>query len=119
MMDDLKIKAMDAHSKKHLIYDVLYGFIQLSPLEWEIIQSPFFQRLRWIKQLGFSFFTFPGAEHSRFGHSRLGPFQRRPIPLRMHAGAAPCIHWARVADEGGRSQGTGRSSRRQGRWLGV
>ena len=56
-------------SKSTLIYDPLYGFIKLSPLEVEIIQSPFFQRLRWIKQLGFSFYVFPGAEHSRFGHS--------------------------------------------------
>ncbi|MCB9091891.1 MAG: HD domain-containing protein [Halobacteriovoraceae bacterium] len=55
--------------KNHLIYDVLYGFIQLTPVEWEIIHSPFYQRLRWIKQLGFSFYTYPGAEHSRYGHS--------------------------------------------------
>ncbi|MDH4469003.1 MAG: HD domain-containing protein [Bacteriovoracaceae bacterium] len=70
-MDDKSIssRAINAIPKKHLIYDVLYGFIQLTPLEWEIIQSPFFQRLRWIKQLGFSFYTFPGAEHSRYGHS--------------------------------------------------
>jgi HD superfamily phosphohydrolase len=55
--------------KPHLIYDVLYGFVRLTPLEWRIIHSPFYQRLKWIKQLGFSFYTFPGAEHSRFGHS--------------------------------------------------
>lgn len=56
-------------TKKNLIYDVLYGFVPLSPVEWEIIHSPFYQRLRWIKQLGFTCYTFPGAEHSRFGHS--------------------------------------------------
>jgi len=38
-------------AKKNLIYDVLYGFVPLSPVEWEIIHSPFYQRLRWIKQL--------------------------------------------------------------------
>ncbi len=51
------------------VYDPLYGFIDLTPLEMEIIHSPFFQRLRWIKQLGFSFYVFHGAEHSRYGHS--------------------------------------------------
>ncbi len=56
-------------AKKRLIYDVLYGFIRLTPIEWEIIHTPYYQRLKWIKQLGFSFYTYPGAEHSRFGHS--------------------------------------------------
>jgi uncharacterized protein len=62
------MEATSGH-RTRLVYDPIYGFIRLSPLEWEIIQSPFYQRLRWIKQLGFSFYIFPGAEHSRFGHS--------------------------------------------------
>lgn len=61
--------SMDAPSKSRLIYDPLYGFIHLTNLEWDIIHTPFYQRLKWIKQLGFTFYTFPGAEHSRFGHS--------------------------------------------------
>lgn len=56
-------------TKSRVIFDPIYGFIKLTPMEWEIIHSPFYQRLRWIKQLGFSFYVFPGAEHSRFGHS--------------------------------------------------
>ena len=60
---------MVAPTKNKIIFDPLYGFIDITPLEWEIIHSPFYQRLRWIKQIGFSFYTFPGAEHSRFGHS--------------------------------------------------
>ncbi len=60
---------MEAAIKKRIIYDPLYSFIRLTELEWEIIKSPFYQRLRWIKQLGFSSYVFPGAEHSRFGHS--------------------------------------------------
>lgn len=55
--------------KNHVIYDPIYGFIKLNPIEFEIISSPFYQRLRWIKQLGFSCYVFPGAEHSRFHHS--------------------------------------------------
>jgi len=51
-----------------VIYDVLYGFIPITEWEEKIINSPFFQRLRWIKQLGFANYVFPGAEHNRFAH---------------------------------------------------
>ncbi len=50
------------------IFDVLYGFIPITEWEERIINSPFFQRLRWIKQLGFANYIFPGAEHNRFAH---------------------------------------------------
>lgn len=61
--------AQSTNQKNHVIYDPIYGFIKLNPIEFEIISSPFYQRLRWIKQLGFSCYVFPGAEHSRFHHS--------------------------------------------------
>ncbi|MGK5083676.1 HD domain-containing protein [Bdellovibrionota bacterium FG-1] len=51
-----------------IIYDVLYGFIPITEWEEKIINSPFFQRLRWVKQLGFANYIFPGAEHNRFAH---------------------------------------------------
>ena len=51
------------------IFDPLYGLIRLNDVESEIVHSPFYQRLRWIRQLGFSCYVFHGAEHSRFGHS--------------------------------------------------
>src|SRR3954471_17164566 len=54
---------------KRTIYDVLYGFIPITEWEEQIINSPFFQRLRWIKQLGFANYIFPGAEHNRFAHA--------------------------------------------------
>ncbi|MEY4480431.1 MAG: hypothetical protein RLZZ267_1109 [Bacillota bacterium] len=41
---------------------------------WDLINSKEFQRLRRIRQLGTSFFTFHGAEHSRFSHS-LGVYE--------------------------------------------
>src|SRR5476651_1076977 len=51
-----------------VIFDVMYGFIPITEWEEKIINSPFFQRLRWIKQLGFSNYILPGAEHNRFAH---------------------------------------------------
>lgn len=43
--------------------------IELEHNLWKVIQTRPFQRLRRIKQLGFSDFVYPGATHSRFAHS--------------------------------------------------
>jgi uncharacterized protein len=51
------------------IRDPIHGPIFLSDCEEAIIESVEFQRLREIKQLGFSEFSFPGATHNRFLHS--------------------------------------------------
>lgn len=51
------------------IRDPIHGSIQLSDGEVAIIETVEFQRLRQIKQLGFSEFSFPGATHNRFLHS--------------------------------------------------
>jgi HD superfamily phosphohydrolase len=55
--------------KRGVLYDVLYGFVPITEWEEKIINSPFFQRLRWIKQLSFANYIFPGAEHNRFAHT--------------------------------------------------
>ncbi len=49
--------------------DPIHGFIESSDLELRIIDSIPFQRLRNIKQLSTTYLVYPGAEHSRFGHS--------------------------------------------------
>ncbi|XP_061194808.1 deoxynucleoside triphosphate triphosphohydrolase SAMHD1-like [Saccostrea echinata] len=52
-----------------IINDSIWGPIELSPTSWKIINTPEFQRLRFIKQLGGCYFVYPGACHNRFEHS--------------------------------------------------
>jgi HD superfamily phosphohydrolase len=47
----------------------VYGFISLNTWEREIIEQPAFQRLRRIRQLGWTDAVYPGAMHTRFEHS--------------------------------------------------
>lgn len=57
-------------NKKKIINDPVLGFINLqSEIVFDLIEHPFFQRLRRIKQLGLSHLVFPGANHSRFEHA--------------------------------------------------
>ncbi len=56
-------------NKRKIINDPIYGFIQIpSPFIFDLIQHPLFQRLRRIKQLGLSYYVYPGATHTRFQH---------------------------------------------------
>lgn len=54
---------------KEIIFDPIWGVIEISEFEKKIISTREFQRLRRIKQLGFVNLVYPGAEHSRFQHS--------------------------------------------------
>jgi len=57
-------------NKKKIINDPLYGLITIpSELIFDLIEEPFFQRLRRIKQLGLTEFVYPGANHTRFHHA--------------------------------------------------
>jgi HD superfamily phosphohydrolase len=51
------------------IRDPVHGSIELSENEVAVLDTPAYQRLRAIKQLGFSEFSFPGATHNRYLHS--------------------------------------------------
>ena len=50
------------------IRDPIHGSIRLTPDELSIVDHPIFQRLRGIKQLGFTDQAFPGATHTRYAH---------------------------------------------------
>jgi HD superfamily phosphohydrolase len=57
-------------SKKKIINDPVYGFIEInSDLIFDLIEHPYFQRLRRIKQLGLTDLVYPGALHTRFHHA--------------------------------------------------
>ncbi len=57
-------------NKKKIVNDPVYGFINI-PFEiiFDLIEHPYFQRLRRIKQLGLTNYVYPGANHTRFQHA--------------------------------------------------
>lgn len=57
-------------NKKKIINDPVYGFISIpTELVYDVISHPYFQRLRYIKQLGMTHLVYPGALHTRFHHA--------------------------------------------------
>jgi len=57
-------------NKRKIFNDPVYGFITIpDALIFDLIEHPWFQRLRRIKQLGFTHLVYPGALHTRFHHS--------------------------------------------------
>lgn len=62
-----KLWQVEAEPSK-VFNDPIHGHVELHPLLIKIIDTPQFQRLRNIKQLGATYFVFPGASHNRFEH---------------------------------------------------
>ena len=58
-----------ADTGKKTIHDPVWGSVDYSEWEMQIIDSPLFQRLRDINQVGLAMLTYPAARHSRFEHS--------------------------------------------------
>jgi len=57
-------------NKKKIINDPVHGFISIpGELLFDLMEHPFIQRLRRIKQLGLTSLVYPGATHTRFQHS--------------------------------------------------
>ena len=61
---------MSTSNKSKIINDPLHGFLAIpSAVIFDVIQHPYFQRLRRIRQLGMSEWVYPGATHTRFHHA--------------------------------------------------
>lgn len=61
---------MIAINKLKIFNDPIYGFISIpNTLIYDLIQHPYFQRLRRISQMGLSYLVYPGAHHTRFHHA--------------------------------------------------
>jgi len=57
-------------NKLKIFNDPIYGFITIpDSLVYDLIQHPYFQRLRRISQMGLSYLVYPGAHHTRFHHA--------------------------------------------------
>jgi len=57
-------------NKRKIVNDPVHGFITIpDELVFDLMEHPYFQRLRRIKQLGLTHFVYPGATHTRFQHA--------------------------------------------------
>ena len=57
-------------NKRKIINDPIYGFITIPyDIVFDLIEHPYFQRLRRIKQLGLTHYVYPGALHTRLHHA--------------------------------------------------
>lgn len=63
------MKAITANKRK-ILNDPIYGFTSIpNELIFDLIEHPYFQRLRRISQLGLTYLVYPGAYHTRFHHA--------------------------------------------------
>ena len=57
-------------NKRKIVNDPVYGFINIPyPILYDLMEHPYFQRLRRIQQLGLTNYVYPGANHTRFQHA--------------------------------------------------
>lgn len=60
---------MSKNNKKKIFNDPVYGFISIpNEFIFDLVEHPYMQRLRRIKQLGMTHLVYPGALHTRFHH---------------------------------------------------
>ncbi|HEX6600140.1 MAG TPA: HD domain-containing protein [Gemmatimonadaceae bacterium] len=72
-----------------IIRDPLWKNIRVDPLALRLVDTPAFQRLRYVRQLGLAYLVYPGASHSRFEHA-LGAYHlaQRALSLFAERGVA-------------------------------
>ena len=75
-----------------IIRDPLWNNIRVDPLALRLVDTPVFQRLRYVRQLGLAYLVYPGASHSRFEHA-LGAYHlaRRALALFEERGLTSAI----------------------------
>lgn len=80
--------------KTRIVRDPLWNTIRLTPIAVRIVDTPSFQRLRYIRQLGFAHLVYPGATHTRFDHA-LGVYHlaRTAVRLLRERASAPEEAW--------------------------
>jgi uncharacterized protein len=88
-------------AKAQRIRDPIHNLIefdtdQFEQTMWRVVQTRPFQRLRRVKQLGFSEYVFPGATHTRFAHS-VGVFHVARQLMNVIEPEAKRTHQAHVA----------------------
>ena len=76
-------------TRLEVVRDPLWNNIRLEPEALELLETPAFQRLRYVRQLGHAFLVYPGATHTRFEHA-LGAYHlaRRALTLLTEDGQA-------------------------------
>ncbi len=81
-------------SKPRIVRDPLWNTIRLDADAMRIVDTPAFQRLRYIRQLGFAHLVYPGATHTRFDHA-LGVYHLATTALRLlrERGGVPPEVW--------------------------
>ena len=67
-----------------IIRDPLWKNIRVDPLALRLVDTPAFQRLRYVRQLGLAYLVYPGASHSRFEHA-LGAYHLAQRALSLFA----------------------------------
>ncbi len=84
-----------AGSEQRVIRDPLWNTIRVDPIAIRIIDTPAFQRLRYIRQLGLTHLVYPGATHTRFDHA-VGVYHLARTALRLlrDRGGVPDDVWA-------------------------
>ncbi|MEN6609237.1 MAG: HD domain-containing protein [Methanoregulaceae archaeon] len=83
-----------------IIKDPVHGYVEIDEALLPLLDDPVVQRLRYIRQLGFSYLVYPGANHTRFEHAlgamHLGGLVSRQIGLcdhdRLVVSAAALLH---------------------------
>ena len=81
-----------------IVRDPLWNTIRLDPVAVRLVDTSAYQRLRYIRQLGFAHLVYPGATHTRFDHA-LGVYHLAGTALRLLRESGPLPPEAEAGSE--------------------